>query len=181
MRLWIVRNAFLGAISLLLISGCEEKIKPSVLEGLDSRSIPQQESWNSTIVISDSGRTNAIIHAGYIQVFEYEKHTLLSEGVTVKFFNDLQEHTSTLTSREGKVDDRTNDLEATGDVIVVSRDNTRLETSKLLWDNARRLIHTPDFVSITSPKEKIQGRGFEADQHLRNYKIFHVSGEARTE
>ncbi len=168
------------SISLGLFAGCEEKIKPTVLPGISSETIPQQESWNSTVTLTDSGRVRAIIEAGYIRVYATVNETLLSEGIRVRFFNDSGEHTSTLTAQEGKVDDRSNDLEATGDVRVVSTDSTLLETSHLLWDNAKRLVHTQDYVKITSPREKIQGRGLEADQHLQNYRIFQVTGEAKT-
>lgn len=160
--------------------GCEEKIQPSVLTEIDNRSLPQQESWNSTVTLSDSGMVKAIIKAGYIRVYEEPRQTLLSEGVTVDFFGDDQQRTSVLTSKEGKVDDRTNDLEAWGNVVVVSQeDSTVLETERLFWDNRRRLIHTPEFVHIASPREKIQGTGFEAEQNLHNYRIFHVSGQTQ--
>lgn len=164
----------------VLMVGCEEKIRPSILDNIKGSSLPQQESWKSTIVITDSGRTNAIILSGYIRVFEESKETLLSEGVEVKFFNEEGEHTTTLTSEEAKVDDRTNNLEAIGNIVVVSDDSTKLETSRLFWNNGTKTIHTPDYVKITSPKERIQGYGMEADQRLRNYKIFRVTGEAHT-
>lgn len=170
-------------LSLITMSsqGCEDKIKPTVLPGIDSHSLPQQESWNSTVTLSDSGRVRAVINAGYIRVFDYPRETHLSEGVFVRFFDEEGVQTSVMTSDEGKVDDNTNDLEARGRVIVVSEDSTRLVTDKLYWDNQKRRIHTPEFVSIMSHKEKVQGKGFESDQSLRNYRIFHVTGEARTE
>jgi len=173
----------LASLSLLLFLsiGCEEKIKPTVLPGALSESIPHQESWNSTVTLTDSGKIRAVIDAGYIRVYADMNYTLLSEGIRVRFFNDQGEHTSTLTANEGKVDDRSNDLEASGSVRVVSTDSTRLETSHLFWDNLKRLIHTQDHVRIISEKEKIQGRGLEADQHLQNYRIFHVTGEAKTD
>lgn len=169
------------AIGSFLLTACEEKIKPSVLSNLDSQSLPKQESWDSQIVVSDSGRTKAIIYAGYIRVYDYPPETQLSDGVTVHFYDENGRESSVLTSREGRVDDRTNDLEAMGNVVVVSSDSTILRTERLFWDNRRRLIHTPEFVAITSPKEKIQGKGFEAHQDLKNYRIFHVTGQARTE
>jgi LPS export ABC transporter protein LptC len=170
--LWILVVAALG---------CEEKIRPSVLQNLNSAQLPKQESWNSSIAVSDSGRSKALIRAGYIRVFEYPAETHLSQGVTVHFFDESGHETSVLTADEGKVDDMTNNLEARGNVVVVSTDSTRLRTSVLFWNNGTRLIHTPEFVDIVSPKEKIQGRGFEADQGLRNYRIFRVTGEAKAE
>lgn len=180
MRHWSsLRSVLLLALPLVL--GCEDKIKPTVMPGIDSGSLPQQESWNSTVTLSDSGRVRAVIHAGYIRVFENPRETHLSERVRVHFFDDEGHQTSVLTSERGKVDDLTNDLEAIDHVLVVSTDSTELRTDRLFWDNKRQKIHTPDFVYITSPKEKVQGRGFESDHTLRNYRIFHATGEARTE
>ncbi len=172
---------FLLLACCLLLFGCEDKIKPTVLPGIDSQSLPQQESWKSRVVLSDSGNVKAIIDAGYIRKFDSPAVTLLSESVTVYFYNEIGQQTSIMTSNEGKVDEATNNLEVYGHVVVISDDSTRLQTAKLFWDNRRKLIHTPEFVTIISPKEKMQGTGFESDQQLRNYKIFKVSGEAKTE
>lgn len=162
--------------------GCEEKIRPTVLSGIDPGSLPLQESWNSTVTLSDSGVTKAIIKAGYIRVYEQPRQTLLSEGVVVDFFDDEGRATSVLTSRQAKVDDLTNNLEAWGEVLVVSRtDSTILRTERLFWDNRKQLIHTPDFVAIVSPAERIQGTGFEAEENLKNYRIFRVSGETKAQ
>jgi hypothetical protein len=45
-----------------------------------------------------------------------------------------------------------------------------------MWDNGSQKLYSTEFVTITSPNEKIQGYGFESDQNLTNYKIFKVSG-----
>ena len=170
-----------GVLLSLALLACEEKIKPSVLPTVDSKSMPQQESWNSTITISDSGKVRSVIVAGYVRVFESSRQTLMSEGVKAHFFDRLGKETSVLTSEEGTVDEGTNNLAAYKNVVVVSDNQTRLMTEKLYWDNQKQLVHTPEFVRIVSPKEKLQGHGFESDQSLRNYRIFRVTGEAKTE
>jgi LPS export ABC transporter protein LptC len=165
------------ALVIVLIA-CEEKIKPAVLTQIDSTTHPQQESWNSTVTLTDSGKIKAVIRAGYIRVFEEPRRTMLSEGVVVDFYNDEGIKNSVLTSREGMVNDVTNDFEAWKDVVVVSQeDSTTLRTERLFWDNRKQLIRTPEFVSIVSPQEKIQGTGFEAEQNLNRYRIFRVSGQ----
>jgi LPS export ABC transporter protein LptC len=167
--------------TMLLFSGCEDKIEPSVLTTIDSRTLPQQESWNSTIVVSDSGRITAIILAGYIRVFESDQKTQMSQGVKVRFFNPKGIQTSVLTSEEGNVDEMTNNLEARKNVVVVSSDSSRMTTEQLFWDNQRELIHTPAYVEITTEKDKLQGHGFESTQNLKNYRIFRVTGQSQTE
>lgn len=174
-------SALFALILAFTLLGCEEKIKPSVLPTVESKNLPQQESWDSHIVISDSGKVRAVIDGGYLRVYEGSRQTQMSNGVVVHFFNTDQQQTSVLTSREAIVDEATNNLEAIGDVLVVSSDSTKLRTEHLYWDNKRQLVHTPEFVRIVSPKEKLQGHGFESDQSLRNYKIFHVTGEAVTQ
>jgi LPS export ABC transporter protein LptC len=161
--------------------GCGEKIRPSVLQGIDTKHGPQQESWRSTVLISDSGRMQARIVAGYIRKYENPQETLLDSGVVVYFYNELGKQTTTMTASHGKVNERTYDIDAFGNVVVVSDDSTRLRSERLFWDNTRRLIHTPEYVSIISPREKVQGQGFESDQRLRNYKIFKVTAQVRAE
>ena len=165
----------------LLFIGCEEKTQPSVISTIDSRTLPQQESWNSTIIVSDSGHINAVIVAGYIHVSELNQQTLMSQGVKVRFFSREGKLTSVLTSEEGSVDESTNNLEARKNVVVISSDSSRMKTERLFWDNQRQLIFTPDYVQITTVKEKMQGHGFESDQSLKHYRVFHVTGQTQTE
>jgi LPS export ABC transporter protein LptC len=168
------------AVALLFI-GCEEKILPSVISTVDSQTLPQQESWNSTIVVSDSGRISAIIAAGYIRVSDLSRQTQMSQGVKVRFFNREGKQTSILTSDEGSVDETNNNLEARKNVVVVSSDSSRMKTEQLFWDNQRQLIYTPAYVQIKTLKERMQGHGFESDQSLKNYRVFRVTGQTQAE
>ena len=111
---------FFFACALLLSIGCEEKIKPSVLGGVSGAALPSQESWNTTVTFTDSGIVKAILKAGHIAAFETSKQTQLDSGVHVDFFDEHGVHSSVLTSRTGKVDENTNNLEAIGNVVVVS-------------------------------------------------------------
>lgn len=164
-------------LAAVLVSGCEDKIRPSVLTTVDSKTLPQQESWNSHITISDSGVVRANIDAGYFKVFEDDQKTYLSEGVTVHFFDRDGQPSSVLTSKEGTIDERTNDLVATGNVVVKSVNGNVMYTEVLNWDDRRQQIYTNEFVRIISPKERLQGYGFESDQSLKNYRIYRVTGQ----
>jgi lipopolysaccharide export system protein LptC len=179
MKFVIPRNILFVAVCVAVLSGCEEKIKPSVLD-ISGASIPSQESWNSTITFSDSGIVKAILKAGHIAEYNNSKQILMDGNVHVDFFDEYGHHSSVLTSTTGKVDENTYNLEADGNVVVVSDSGVVVRTDKLLWNNKRQLIHSDDFVTITSPKEHLQGWGFESDQNLRNYKIFKATGTAES-
>jgi len=165
------------ALSVLLLAGCEERVRPSVVP-LATDSLPSQESWRSTVRLTDSARVRAVLWAGHIATFAEDQYTLLGDSVHVTFFNERGEPSSTLTARRGKVDDRTRDFEAYEQVVVCSEDSTVLRTDRLFWTNATRLIHTDAYVEIVSPREVIRGQGLESDQSLTNYRIFRVTGRS---
>jgi LPS export ABC transporter protein LptC len=167
-------------VAALFLSSCEEKMKPAVTAVVTGEDLPSQESWNTKIIFSDSGKTKAVLHAGHIMVFDEKRYTLLDSNVVVDFFDRNEKHTSVLTARHGRVNDITHDFEAYDHVVVVSDSGTTLKSEELFWDNATQKIHTPAFVDIVSPTEHIQGHGLESDQSLKNYKILEVAGNEAT-
>ena len=152
---------YIPFLLLLLIVGCEDKLKPTVVPVTGQ--LPDQESWNSTIVFSDSGETRGILKAGHLLVF-----------------NNENKHTSYLTADSGIVDNNTNNLEAIRNVYVHSDSGTSMWTQKLFWNDHTQKVTSDVYVKIVSPKETIEGIGFESDRDLTNYRIFNVSGEAQT-
>ncbi len=158
----------------LSVSSCDEKFKPTRTD-INTNEMPSQESWNSTVTFSDSGRTKAILEAGHISVYSSKGFTLIDSGAKVDFYRD-GEIVSTLTGKKGKIDDRTKDIEIYDSVNVVNKEGSELKTQKLFWNNKTQRVSSDEFVTIKTPAETIEGIGFESDQNLRNYKIFKVSG-----
>ncbi len=173
-----MKKALIASLLLMLSIGCEEKVRPSVLSGISGTQLPSQESWHSTITFTDSGIVKAIVNAGHIYAYDNTRLTYLDSGVVVDFFDEFGKHTTKLTSLRGSVDEGTNNLEAIGNVIVTSDSGTVVRTEKMFWTNEKQMIHSPDFVHITSPSEDLRGTGFESDHNLRNYRIFKVTGTA---
>jgi LPS export ABC transporter protein LptC len=164
-------------ILVLGIFGCEGKVRPSIVP-LSTKDPPSQESWRSTVIFSDSARVNAILWAGHIAVYAEREYTLLDDSIHVDLFDRSGNHTSVLTARRGKVEDRTRDFEAYENVVVTSDSGTILKTDRLFWDDSERKIHTDAFVEIVSPTEHIRGHGLVSDQSLKQYRIFRVTGES---
>jgi LPS export ABC transporter protein LptC len=167
---------YLSLIFLLAIYGCQqERVHPSVISNVQLEKLPSQESWHSKITFTDSGRTKAVMFAGHIRVYYDTQETLIDTSVKVDFYDENQIHTSTLTSKRGRVDDATQNLWARDSVVVVIDSGVTISTSELMWRNKDRKIVSDKFVTILSPKEKIQGYGFESDQSLRNYVIYNIT------
>ena len=160
----------------LFIYGCtKEKVEPTVNVQLTAEEIPDQESWNSTIFFTDSGRTKAILIAGHLRVFSKNKETLLDSNIRVEFYNNEEIHTTTLTSKRGRVDEKTNNLYAIDSVVAVNDSGIVITSDEMMWRNKDRKIVSEKYVTIVSPKEKIEGYGFESDQNLRNYIIYNIT------
>ncbi len=160
-------------IFLSLIS-CDDKFKPNQSNQYTPES-PSQESWNSTVTFSDSGKIKAVLLAGHISVFTNKYYTLIDSGAKVDFYRNGN-IVSTLTGRRGKIDDKTKDIEIYDSVDVVNTEGSELKTQKLIWNNQTQRVSSDEFVKIKTPSETIEGIGFESDQNLKNYKIFKVSG-----
>ncbi len=152
---------------------------PREEESADSNTVveyPDQESWNSTLIITKDGQKVGIVDAKHFKKFTKKNKTYISEGLKVDFFNELGEHTSILTSAGGEVDDRKQDMIAYGNVIVVSDSGMTLFTDTLIWDNKRQKIISEIPVKITSESDTLYGDSFISDPNLENYEITNSHG-----
>jgi LPS export ABC transporter protein LptC len=164
---------FIFILSLTFYS-CENKFEPPKTD-FKSGEIPDQESWNSKVIFSDSGNVKAILYANHISVYNEKGYTLVDSGAIVDFYNSGVV-VSTLTGKRGKVIDATKDIDIYDSVKVVNKEGSTVTTEKLHWDNKNQKVSSDVFVRIKTPKENIEGIGFESDQGLKNYKIFKVTG-----
>jgi len=160
---------------LFLFPFCSSKrVKPSVDGKLSVEELPSQESWNSIITFSDSGKISAIRYAGHLRKYDDKRETFLDKNIKVDFYDQNEVQTTTLTSVKGRVDETTNNLYAM-DSVVVSSDSVTIKTDEMMWRNKDRKIVSDKFVTVISPQEEIQGYGFESDQNLNNYVIYNIT------
>ncbi|MFA7359484.1 MAG: LPS export ABC transporter periplasmic protein LptC [Candidatus Kapaibacterium sp.] len=158
----------------IMFSSCENKFVPPKTD-LNSDDIPEQESWNSSVAFSDSGKVKAILRAGHIMAFNKKGYTTIDSGAKVDFYRDMV-IVSTLTSRRGKILEPSKNIEIYDSVVVINNEGSILKTQKLFWDNQTQKVSTEEYVKIKTPKEEVEGIGFISDQNLKNYTIFKVTG-----
>jgi LPS export ABC transporter protein LptC len=161
-------------IIFISISCSEDKIQPQVEHSVTIGEIPSNESWNSKTTFTEDGKIRAVLYSNHLKMFEKQKVTLL-DGVKIDFYNKDQKKKSFLTSLRGKVDDETKNMFAFDSVVAKNDSGVVLRTNELIWRNKDQKITSDKFVRITSPKEIIEGYGFESDQHLDNYVIYNVT------
>lgn len=152
-------------VLLILLFGCREREEMGVGEGRTPTHIAEGFTLTETV----SGERVWALKAE--KALSYEDENLIRiYGVTLHFYKEGGVHYSTLTSNEGIVNTSTNDMQAFGDVVVISEQG-RLETSELDWVAKEGKIVTDEKVKITKGETVITGRGLESDPNLERVKI----------
>ena len=167
--------------SALVLASCEpEQVKRSN-EPDPYLTAPTHTSYNITVNFFDSTRTKAVLRSNVARIFEELQQTTLADSVVVDFISKSSgKRLAKLTADSAVIDDRTKNMTAIGNVRVYSDSSrTTLTTEFLVWNSIRERLSSTQAVKIVSPKETINGIGFESDQFLTDYRIYSVSGEHR--
>jgi LPS export ABC transporter protein LptC len=163
------------AVLLLLVWGCANVEEPT--EGIvEQGHVPDEEIWNGQIEVIEKGKLKSIVQAGYIQLFEEKKLTLMDSGVVVDFFNSKGQHTSVLTSLSARIDERVDLFVALGKVKVVSDSGEILRTERLYWDRTNKRIHTDTLAILTTAVDSLHGYDFESDENLSSWTLKNPTG-----
>ena len=177
---------------LLLAAGCERRAETPTMDDVRAEGAPDQESWGVHFYVTqvpigeDESRIRVEMIADYMAQYEREDSTYqllrghpdsLNRRVTAYLFDLEGDSSATLTADRVLYFDREKRFEAEGRVVVVTSEDKRLESERLVWLEDERKVHTESFVSIVSPTEQVQGYGLVADEDLKNYQIGRFSAQ----
>tara|TARA_B100001250_G_C19794842_1_gene788245 strand:- start:1519 stop:2061 length:543 start_codon:yes stop_codon:yes gene_type:complete len=167
LKLFIYINIF------LLISCSSDLIQESLL----IKDMPDQESWDVTIILTDKGIMRAKIKSGHLEKYNEKSFIFLDSRVSVDFFDHKENHTSVLNSKYAEVNQKSNNMKAKGDVVAVSDSGITLFSETLIWDAKEEKLYTEEEIMITTlEKDTLYGVGFESNSDLKNWKILKPSG-----
>ena len=167
--------ALVGALAFLLVLGCQSR-SASTQSGANV-SLPDQEARDFTLTESLEGRKNWTLYASYAAMYN-DQSLVDAKTVRIEFFDKEGKKFSTLVARQGRLHQRTNDLEARGNVVVTTESGVRMETDSLRWQNQLNKIVSDGFVKVTRKDDVVTGYGFESDPSLDH---FHLRREVRAE
>ena len=147
---------------------------------MDSKvGLPDQESWDVEITLTDEGIMRALVKAGHLEKFNDRNYVFLNKNVDVDFFDEEEVHTTNLKSMIAEIDEKTNFMTAIDNVVVVSDSGATLYTDTLKWDSKKEIIYTASPIMLTTNKnDTLYGSGFESDVGLNHWKILYPSGVA---
>lgn len=165
--------ALIAAVAFM--AGCHSG-PASTPAGGDVR-LPDQEARDFTLTESLEGKKNWTLWASYAAMYN-DQSLVDAKTVRIEFFDKEGKRFSTLVAKTGRVHQRTNDLEARGDVVVTTESGIRMETDSLRWQNRVGKIVSDGFVKVTRRNDVVTGYGFESDPSLDH---FHLRRQVRAE
>ncbi len=163
----------------LFLSACDDDARKVKNPIVVPPGAPENEAWNTTIQFTDSSKLKAMLRVRHARRYIERMETLLDSGVYIEFYAPDGALNATLVADSARIDDRTKDMVAYGNVHVHSDKNkTTVDTDRLHWSNGERLLHSDAHVKVVDRMRgrELEGTGYQSDEGLRTYHIFNVSG-----
>jgi LPS export ABC transporter protein LptC len=129
--------------------------------------IPSQELSQFVLRETDeSGRVAWIFQAEQAQIFE-ARDEVEAKKIHIDFFDPEGQVASVLVADRAVIERRTNDMQASGHVVVRNSDGDQLFTEELHYSGDREKIYTDEFVRVLRGRDELTGYGLETDPDLR--------------
>lgn len=181
------RSTTLFLVAIILV-GCEQRYEQEVLAP-EPGERPDQESWDVTVILEMDGKPRARLQAPYLARFEYADSTaahftMLPEDprrVFVDVFDSEGQPSATVEANHIVYREEYRVFDATGDVIVVGRDQRRIEGEHMTWDEASAELRSKGFVRITTSTERLSGYDLVADESIETYTLARITGQVEVE
>lgn len=172
------KPVYFGLLLLLALASCDMSKEKEKVDKMLSDTLASELTENVVMRFSDSGYLKAVLSAPILERFRTEEpYSLFPEGVIGKFYNKAGELDNSMRSDYAISYDDKKIVELKKDVELVNVKGEKLNTEKLIWDQNTGMIHTEEFVKITTADNIIFGEGLEATQDFSEYRIFKVKGE----
>ena len=165
------------AFSLVICFSCHSSKKMN--ENNTTTNDMISEIWNPLIVLTQ--KEKKMVKAKSEKLYKkHDNSALLVGDVEVDFFDEEGKRVSILYADTARINESTNDLNAHGNVFVVSDSGYTLSTNKLSWNNGYEMIMSEDSVTFTTLEgDTLHGVGFESDSDLVEWRIYKPFGIAR--
>jgi LPS export ABC transporter protein LptC len=153
---------------LIGIPACGESPRMSSVP--DAGELPDQEVSDFEATETDLGAVQWKMYARSAATYR-ARNTVVARGLRIDFYDEKGERASTLTSREGEMNDLSHDMTARGDVVIQTTEGTRMTTDQLQFLNKRQRIQTESFVRVDRRGDVLTGWGFESDPQLKDFQF----------
>ncbi len=159
------------------VNACARREAPQANARAAAERAVEQEGWSSQVVSTKDGRPTAIIAYGHMLKYKNDQLYRFNQGVQVDLYDEHGVHLSRVTADSGVMHEATYDLEAHGNVVVVSDTGIVLRTERLFYNKTNDKVYSDAPVTIIhGPGDTLYGKGFESDKTLSNYVFYQPRG-----
>ncbi|MFL5482386.1 MAG: LPS export ABC transporter periplasmic protein LptC [Gemmatimonadaceae bacterium] len=165
-----MRRVLVLAIVASFMVACTSKKQPPVATHSPLADSADQVMYNSRFVLADLGINRAQMHSDTAYFFD-DNTRMEFENPVVTFFTTTGAKDAVLTSRHGTYNNRTSNMIARKNVVVVSEDGRRLTTEELIYNQQKNEISSDSAFRLTEPNRQVSGIGFRSDPNMKNILI----------
>jgi len=167
-----MRLAYL--FSLFLVFSCSNDIE-EVNALLDKEEIKAETAENITLIYSDSAVIKLKIEAPLLRrhIDKAKITEEFDEGLKAEFFGPNKLVNCWLESRYAIRKEKENQIIVRDSVVLWNKNNEKLETSELIWNEIEQTLSTNKFVRISQPTkgDTSYGWGFESNADFTRFEI----------
>jgi LPS export ABC transporter protein LptC len=159
-----------AALSALLlgIAGCDQT--PQVSSVPVAGQLPDTEVSDFVATETDRGAVQWKMYARSAATYR-NRNVVIARDMRIDFFDEKGQRSSTMTAREGEMNDQTHDMTARGDVVIQATEGTRMTTDLLHFLNKQQHVETESFVRVDRAGDVLTGYGFESDPELKDFQF----------
>jgi len=167
---------FLMLLSATLLSACENDITTVNIIG-SVQKLPRESALNIETIYSDSAKVKVKLTSPEMNRYVTKSPYMeMPKGVKILFYDDKMNVKTELTANYAIRYENERRMEARNNVIVINERGEKLNTERLIWDEATATIRTEAYVKITTEDEVIFGDGLESNQDFSKYRILKPQG-----
>jgi len=159
-----------AALALLPLAGCG--VQRSAVPSRAGEELPDQEVSDFVLTETDEGTPQWKLYARYAATYN-ARNVIQARAVRVDFFDEKGQASSELTAREGEIALQSRDMTARGDVVLQTREGTRMASQEIHFLNRDQKIVAPveQMVRVERAGDVLTGYGFESDPDLRHFEF----------
>lgn len=164
MRTWWV-------LGLVVLAGCGDKIDPAAASRGFEEIPADQVIVGFKQYMTTAGQDKAIVLGDTAYVYN-DSSFVQVKNVDLRMFDEQGKFSAHLTARAGDMNNATNAMIARGNVVLVTKDGTRIETEELHYDpQSHRIWSNVHTVQHTAQGGTLSGSGFDADDKFNNVRV----------
>lgn len=154
-------------------AACTNGTEPRVTSANPLADSADQVMFGISTIITDQGVLRARLQGDTAYFFDGSTRIEVRNEKTT-FYTTTGEQSAILTSREGTYNSTRGTMEARRNVLVVTTDGKRLETSLLDYNQSNNQISSDSAFVLTQPSGTLRGIGFTSDPNMSNMHVKRV-------